>query len=56
MRIVRDQIQGFRERDTFEEAEPLTCMPVVGQVEAIPAKVFEARKGRLEFPLPRLSA
>ncbi len=30
MRIAFDQVQGFRERDAFKDAEPFTRMPVVG--------------------------
>jgi hypothetical protein len=53
MRHAFDQLQGFRERDTLKDAEPFTRMPVVGQVETVPADVFEAREGRLEFRLAR---
>src|SRR5206468_3048406 len=53
MQIASDQVQGFLERDALKQAEPLTGMPVVGQVENVPADVSEACEGRLEFRLVR---
>ena len=51
MRFAFNQVQSFRERDTLKDAEPFARIPVVGQVETVPADVFEACEGRLEWPV-----
>ena len=51
MRHAYDQLQSFGERDALKDAEPVSRGPGIGQVETVPADVFEAREGRLEFRL-----
>ena len=53
MRHAFDQLQSFGERDALKDAEPFTRVPVIGQVETVPADVFKACEGRLEFRLAR---
>ena len=54
MRRGFEQLQGFQERDALKDAEPFARMPVVGQVESIPANVFKACERCLEFRLIRI--
>src|SRR5215468_874743 len=56
MRRGFEQLQGFQERDALKDAEPFARMPVVGQVESIPANVFKACERCLEFRLIRIGA
>ena len=53
MALAFDQLQGLRQRDRSKEAEPLPGMPLVGQIEAILADVFQSREGSLELRLDR---
>jgi hypothetical protein len=54
MRRGFDQLQGFRERDVLKDAGPFARMPMVGQLESIPANVFKACERCLEFRLIRI--
>ena len=49
VRHAFDHLEGIRQRQTFKQAEPFARVSVPGQIEAIPADVFEAGKGRFEF-------
>jgi len=53
VRVVLDQVEGFGERHALKQAEPFTRVPVVRQIEAIPADILQTCKGCLEFRLVR---
>jgi hypothetical protein len=52
IRFAFDEMQSFRQRHSFKQAEPIARVPVPGQVKTIPADVVQAvqaRKRRFEF-------
>ena len=51
MRLAFDPMQGLRQRQPLEQAEPFPRVAVPGQVKAIPADVLQASKRRVEFRL-----
>ena len=49
MSVAFDEPERFDERNGSIEAEPLTCVPIIRQVETIPADVLQPGKRRIEF-------